>query len=300
MSEPAEAIPEVTEICPEPGCGHEVTGPAEGRGSAKWKMGAHRANAHGYRSAEPKQTKARATRQADAAQVKQKKGRTAPDAEDFATRPVTSTVKSITGEAGAGTKKTPPNADDLARGLGRGVSLVSIAVASWMAETDDGIPWDESGDAERDRIVADLSLSDKAGKEVMVPLARAIAPTRVNRRFGRGIVDNADAVGSIAELGTLFLHYRRYFRQRRNRERYGIVSGPPAGAMPAGLPIPWQPQPGPAQYRDEPAEPMAPAAPPPGAAQTPPPLNGRVVSAEDVAHLQAAAAGGYPMPQRGG
>lgn len=208
-------------------CGEVFEGPASGPKSANWQLGSHRYRKHGVTSSRPKS--------------RPKQRANAPSDGEFSDRPAIAVVRDIASEIG--NRKGVPTADDLTNGLGRGLGLVSIAVASYAAETDPEIPEGAPGNDERDRLVDYLSLSDKAAKDVMRPLGKAFAPTRLNRRFGRQIVDNVDAVASVAELVTLGVHWRNYFRHRRQlgdvaTSRAADVFAPVAAPQPPLRPSP--------------------------------------------------------------
>jgi hypothetical protein len=110
--------------------------------------------------------------------------------------------------------KKPPTADELSRALGKGLGIASITVASYAVETDANIPDGPAGEAERQNLVAYLSLKPRDAQDVMKPFAKAIAGTGVNVRYGRAIVENVDVVSGLGEVVKLALHWRRYFRER--------------------------------------------------------------------------------------
>jgi hypothetical protein len=169
-------------------------------------VGTHRFREHGYRNP----NKGR------------KKSSTRPTDEEFAERPVVATVRDIAeGVRGRGV----PSADQLTNAFGRGLGLTSVAVASWAVETDPNIPDGQAGEALRDHLVDELSLTHKAAEDVMRPLAKAFADTNLNKKHGRAIVENVDVVASLAELAKLGLSWRRYFR---GRAAFGQPAGPPA------------------------------------------------------------------------
>lgn len=197
----------ITLICPE--CDESFEGPPKGRGSAPFRLGSHRNRKHGVVSEKKRAPAAR--------------GRTAPTDDDVATAPVLGIVRDMQAQIGTGTG--PPDAESLTKAFGRGVSLVTMAVASYAAETEEGM-----SDDQRNALVDYLSLSDKGGRDMMRPLAKLAAPSKLNRKFGRQVVENVDAVASVAEGFTLVLHWRRYFNDRR--ERNGPVR-PDAILMPS-------------------------------------------------------------------
>lgn len=239
--------------CDEPGCTFVAIGPSAGRGSASFLLGSHKYRAH---------------------QIAGGKRKGAPSEEDHQRRPILSAVRDVAADIGG---KGPPSADDLTKALGRGVGLATVGVASYAVETDPTIPEGPEGEARRDALVDELSLSPKGAQELMAPIARMMAPTRINKRYGRTIVENVDAVGAVAELVTLGLHWRRYFRNRRYLQTgmtgtidvASTVVSPPTvvmAATPAGGP------------------PVTPPGPPPMTSS--PPQEGRVVSAEMVESMR--------------
>lgn len=189
----------VTLPCDVPGCGDEVTGPASGAGSVKFKLASHRYRVHGIKAdgsvRAPKAPKGRA-------------GRPAPEE---SARPAMAVVRELRDEVPPGT--APPTTDQLTRAAGHALELAALTVASYAAETEEGLT-----DRERDEITAYLSLSTKQANEMVRPLAKLAQPTRINKKFGRQAVENVDAFAAVLELGELVMHWRRYLRQRSERK----------------------------------------------------------------------------------
>lgn len=181
-------------------CSESFTGKVSGQGSATFLLGSHKYRAHGIRGSK-------------------KKGQATTEA-DHAARPVTSTLIDMANDIGG---KGAPSAHDLTKALGRGVGLTTVAVAAYFVETDETIPFTPDGEAHREHLVDELSLSRQGAEELMAPIGRLIHPTGVNRRYGRTIVDNVDAVAAFAELVTLGLRWRRAFRERNVRQ--GVIGG---------------------------------------------------------------------------
>lgn len=254
-----EEIPEESRDCPE--CGQTITGKARGAGSLSWKMGQHRRNKHGVKGAGRK-GRPRAGEPTDA---------------DREARPVISAIRDVA--AGVGGKGTP-NADQLGNGLGRGLGLTTMAIATLAVETDPAIPRTPEGDQFRDRLVDYLSLSPEAANAIMHPIGRALAPTRINQRYGRAVVNNVDVIGSVAELVQLGYHWREYFRMRAEASAARAAGGAPAdsgaGAAPTMAPAP---TPSPAETVVHPS----------GLVQTPPPASGVVLDAQMIQDLQRSA-----------
>lgn len=230
MAAEPEQLEEVTLACPD--CPETFTGPARGVGSAPWKVGTHRYQRHGYRNAN--------------AVSKSDKGKAAPAADEPTTVAV---LREIGSGARASGRKGVPTATDLAQGLGRGIQVLSVTAAAYAAETDESL----TTEAQRDALVHDLMLSPRGATDIMEPIANAFAPTSINKRYGRAIIDNVDAVASIGELAKLALRWRRYFRVREERRQFMTANGVqvyPAGYVPANAQpaqVVEQPQPAPQQ-----------------------------------------------------
>lgn len=207
---------EVTLPCPEPDCDFTATGPAEGSGSAKWKVGTHRARKHGYRNP---------------AKVGRPKAPPSTPRGDPDAGTVTAVVRDAAAEVTDKSTK-PPTIPELTNAFTRFVGTVSVAEASYLAETDATISTEE----DRDAVVDYLRLSPKDAQEVAYPFARALGRTKLNARYGRAIVDNIDAGSAAAALFQLGVRHRRYFRERRRREAElglrprGLHLAPVAGA----------------------------------------------------------------------
>lgn len=264
----AQPDPEsLTLECTEPGCRETFTGPARGKGSAMFLLGTHRYVKHKIKG-QGRGAKRRAA--------------TEPTGEDFRESPILASVTSIanTMRGPAGTTRAP-NADELGAGLGRGLGLLTMTVATFAVETDDTIP-DETT---RDQLIDYLSLSDKAARDVMAPLGRAFAPTKANQRYGRAVVDNVDVIGSFAELGLLVTHWRKFFRIRAAGGYQAALAGAPAQQpmmMPSGAPMPSGEVPfGPPQVHVPDGTPAF-----DGTRTSPAPQTGHVISAEDVQAMQ--------------
>jgi hypothetical protein len=208
-----EAAPIIELACDEPGCSFVARGPETGKGSVRFILGGHRYNAHKMKGTGRKRDAERSAR-----------ARTGT--EEGAARPVVSALRDIADDVDG---KGKPSADALGRAFGRGLGYVSMAVAAYAVETDETIPFGPEGEAIRDAQVDDLSLTPKAATEMM-------APTRLNQRYGRAMVDNVDSIAAVAELATWALHWRRYFRARRYRAAALGAQGAPPGVWP-GAPI---------------------------------------------------------------
>lgn len=220
----AAAEGKVTIVCSH--CGHESTGNARGRGSAAWKHGTHLKAKHGIAG----------TKNA------RRKTLEEPTEQDFAERPVISTMQSMA--AAAGKRKGAPSAGDISAALGRGVAIGSMAWATYMAETDPRIPNTPEGDALRDGLAAHLALPQKAAADVVAPIGKALAPTPINTRYGRALVDNVDILASFAELGKHLIVVKHYLRDRAEAfapsapvlQLVPQQQAPPADAAPPAAP----------------------------------------------------------------
>lgn len=209
----------------------------------------------------------------------------APTEEDHQRRPISAALKDIAADVDG---KGVPTAAALSKAIGRGVGMTTMAVASYYVETDETIPFTPDGERQRDHLVDELSLTPRAAEELVSPIGRALAPTKLNKRYGRTLVENVDVIGAVDELALLVLRWRRAFRERRYREQQ-------MGLRPIDVePVSVTPAPAPA---GPPAPPMAqPAAPAPAPVmaegQSPPPTTGVVVSPAMVEDMRRRRASG--------
>lgn len=180
----------VTETCPD--CGTVITGKNKGPGSIAWKRGLHRKNVHG---------------EAGKGKAGRKKAG-APTAQDYEAHPVTSAIRDVAAEIGG---KGTPNTEQLTNGLGRLVGLSSYTAASWAIESDRNFP----AGLDKQMAVDYLSLAEADAKALMHPVARLLAPTKLNAKYGRTVIDNVDLVGAIAGLAQLGWHWSEYLKMRR-------------------------------------------------------------------------------------
>jgi hypothetical protein len=249
-----------TRSCEE--CGERITGKIRGAGSAAWKMGLHRANKHGIKGT------GRAGRR--------KKG--APSDEQIQAHPISSGIASVAAEIGIG-GKAAPTGDQLGDGLGKILEILALGGAVWAAETDPAIHPGPEGDAARDATVNYLALPGSAAKSVMHPVGRILAPTRVNRRYGRTVVENTDIAGAVVDFGTFCWHWREYMRSRAQIAQRMSSSSPssPAPSSPANLsavPDPFTP------------DPFTPVTQQ-GMTTTPPPTNGVLLTPDRIAQIRS-------------
>lgn len=257
----AEQVGDITLICDV--CGEEFEGPAGGRNSASFALGRHRRAKH---------------RESTKSGGKSKRRTVTATAEDHEAHPITSSLRDI--GAAMGESRGVPTADQLAEGMGRGLQIATIVAAKLLVETDPNIgPADEET---KEMLTKYLSLDRRSARGVMGPIARVAAPTSINKKYGRKIVDNIDVLASFGELGTLAMHYRSYFRMRAN---------PAAGADTTMPPQPMQPQPTPPPMQAQAA------APPPEGGVPPPPMVPEMYDTTNLPRFSPSMAS--PAPQSG-
>lgn len=189
-----EAPAELTLTCPE--CGDTVTGKPAGAGSASWRLGLHRRNKHNVQGAGKKKGRPKSG---------------APSEHDFAAHPITSTIRDIASEiGGTGT----PTVDQLTAGLGRGAALLTFTGAALVVESDRGIDHDK-----KSTVIDYLSIGEDDAKALMHPIARILAPTKINAKYGRQVIENVDVIGAFGALVQCGMHWREYLDMRREGNR---------------------------------------------------------------------------------
>lgn len=230
------AAPEqVTVKCSE--CGEIFTGEASGRKGAGFQLGRHLWAKH-------KISKKSAGRKKTAA----------PTDVEVEAHPIAGAARSVASEIGVG-KKGAPSSSDLAAGGGRLLHIVSAAGATFAVSTDNSVPPEQ-----QDGLVDYLTLPEADATAIMSPIARMLAPTGFNKKFGRGAVDNIEVVTSFVALGEVLWHWRNYMQARGHVN--AIPQAQPAPTGPIGV-VPPMTMPG---AGDEPV--------------------GRVITAEDVAKMR--------------
>lgn len=253
----------VTLPCPE--CGKDITGKPRGAGSVNFKMGTHRRNIHGVKGTSKKA---------------QRRG--GPTEAEREAHPVTSVIRDIAAEA-RGTKGAPTG-DQLGDALGEGLGIATFSAAVLAIESDRNIPAQI-----KQQMIDRLTLEPADAKALMRPVGKMLAPTSINRRFGRVVVDNIDIVGSIAAVAQLSWHWIEYMKFRREmaalamaqmREAAASGQAPPglAQVIPMSPAMPQQPPPGPE---------MAPPTPGVPFAHTTGGTQGTIAGPADVARIQA-------------
>lgn len=210
-----------------------------------------------------------------------------PGQSDEPAHPVRAAIGEVASELGAGRgRKTAPKAEELAQAGGKAITIITTAAASYLAETDERLPDTPEGDAERDAIVDRLAVPQKAGAAIMRPVGRAVAPTKINTRFGRQIVDNVDLVESASEVVTALIEWRRYLRERRR----GTATAAVAPVIPMVPPTPSESAEAPPAAPPTNGSAPPPMPPPAGApvATTPGPTRGVIVTPEMVQSMSRA------------
>jgi hypothetical protein len=224
----------ITETCPEPGCGEEFIGPPGGKGSAPMLLGRHLWSKHRIKGDGTRApTKGRGGKTIDA-------GALLDDA-----HPVAATVAAVGAQV---TGTGAPRAEQLAKALGVGLSAITGGAARWAVRTDPVFqaavaqaPEQEGAERTRD-LVAALSLSHDAGAKVLAPVARILAPTGLNKKYGRMVVENTDIGPAVTELADVvgvwftYLAGRRADRAEARAQREaaaGFPGVPVAGPAPA-------------------------------------------------------------------
>lgn len=234
-------------VCPE--CDREFTAKTEF--AARGSLGRHQKSTHG-----PGAT-------GGGTGSRRKSGR--PPAREDQAVPI-QVMKNIADEIPGG--KGAPSEKDLTKAFARGIGTISVLAASFAAETDPTITTEE----DRDAVTDYLSLAPEAASEIAYPFAKAFGKSRLNKRYGRALVDNIDLVSAGAEIVNYAVRWRRYLGERRRREAQlaGVQAAPSNGHV-VGTPS----APAPVYY------------PPPGTGEpamggSPRPMQGHVVSPSDL------------------
>lgn len=217
----ADDAGEITLVCSV--CGDEITGPEHGRGNAKGKLGIHKWSKHQIRSTPA---------------GKGRKGRARPDADDYTAAPVTSVLRDAVAEIDRGAGA--PTAAALSRAGGRALEIGSSLIALHVVDSDPFIPVDVTGDAMRADLVHDLAIDKRTAEGIMRPLGTLLAPTKLNKRYGRGAVENVDVLLAIGELGAIMTRWRRYLSGRsmmRQAQEIGAAAGAPVPAATMAPPL---------------------------------------------------------------
>lgn len=268
MTEPdrAETVTLICDVCDEPIERH-ASGKQSAARMAALHLGLHKRNAHGVKGT-GKAAKAR-------------------EAEELAgehgtVRQIAAGVTDAVSEARK--SRSAPKTDELAGVFGRLATLASTLAASMLVESDPAFT-ELSGpevDTARQQTLDALILDGPRARKIMHPLARLAEPTALNKRYGRRVVDNADALNSAAELGLYAWTVRAYLRDRAARIDARADRAAAEPEYPPAYPT--------APYPTAPLpEPGTNGAGPPNAADngwtgTPPPTRGVVVTPDMLRH----------------
>lgn len=250
-----------------PDCGEPVA--LVGKQTPATALGLHRRKEHGVVGARgsggPRKTAVAPSRRAEPGEVP-------PNPEPTVTaRQGLRVVGEAAGDAGAGKgRKRAPTAADLEAALGRIVEYATDLAADWMVDGDPAIEaiTDPAVAAKaRARLVEDLSMSKREAQVTVRPVAQLAAGTQINAKVGRHIVENVGLLETAAVV-TAYVRELRAYRIRRDRLDAGVAvvdaRSRPTNARTADGQF-W------------------------AGATSPPPAEGRVMSAEDVAAMRGQA-----------
>lgn len=109
-----------------------------------------------------------------------------------------------------------PSAPEWERWLGKVFYWASVLYVWWLL---DGT--DDEGD---ERVEEELKLSREDGNVIARPIAKRIAPTLFNKRWGRAVLDSDDMFEAFLVLGSYVLTTRKAFRRRVQMGR--VIPGP--------------------------------------------------------------------------
>lgn len=213
---------EISQPCPHEGCQAVITGKASsGPGSVAFKMGAHRARDHNYRSGSYKRGGGRRPPQP-----------VTPSSEE-ANEGVTplGVASSVLDDLRADTKRAP-TVDELRNALARGSYTISYAAASSMVETDPNLRG--APDNVKEYWTKYLSLSQQASREIASPVARTVGTSKLNKKVGRAVVNNVELANSVAAVVMLGVRWKVYLELRKA----AIPAAPPATPSPQAPPAP--------------------------------------------------------------
>lgn len=203
-------------------CPQTFTGVPKGKNSVVFQYGRHRNQKHKAKS--PGKSPGRP-----------KTG--APTEAERAARPVVSILRDVTSDIGL-TSTKPPSDKDIAAGLGKGISLLTVAGAAFMVDTDPNMPEGPQGDEMRNYWVEQLSMASGTATDLMRPIGKLVAPTKINQKYGRKALDNVDVLGSVFELGSLAMMWRKYFRMRAAGTAPAAIAPAPLHMVTPGAEMP--------------------------------------------------------------
>lgn len=191
--------------------GRDVFAPARGKMAPAAVLGMHRKQAHGVEG-----SSAKAQRRRDKADDVIDVGNVRP-------------LRAADVTAAVGAKKSPPKADDLARGFARIDGYVSVTVIGALVDADPR----PLSDGQRDALIGELAPSAEHCLATWRPFARIAAGTQLNKRYGRTLVENLDWADFLAALGTRSRPIMAYLRDRRAWAAGGGPADVGPGPMPA-------------------------------------------------------------------
>lgn len=228
----------VTVECDQPGCAETFTGPSSGPLSAGMLMGRHRYAVHGVKGA-----------------GKRKRGSgpsgspATPVEAPTPARAVAEGVAEVAAQVGG---TGVPKAPAIAGALGRGLSIATLMAANWAVDSDPLIQQQEQIDpdgtaAKKAALARALALTDESARAIAAPLSRLLAPTELNRRYGRAVVDNSDWAPAAVAVVELSRHWAEFLAIRRQhvaalREATAAAAGAPP-SPPVVAPTPTAPAP---------------------------------------------------------
>lgn len=205
----AERIPGAGPVCPEctADAGAEVRIDKVGRAPDAMLLGLHRKKEHGVegtgrRTKRPPQSSRR--------------GRSSAGAGEGAT-PL-AVVRDM--RDGAGKTKGAPTREQLTDSLGRGYGYGMTYLASAIVDGDPRF----ATEADKDRAIEALAPTAQEATMTVAPVARALAGTSLNRKYGRGVVDNMDVLDCFFAISEQMRRFNTYRRERAQYEQ-GVASG---------------------------------------------------------------------------
>lgn len=242
----------VTVECDQPGCQETFTGPSSGPLSAGMLMGRHRYAVHGVKGTGKRRRGSSSASSSPATAVE------APTP----ARAVAEGVAEVAAQVGG---TGVPRAPAIAGALGRGLSIATLMAANWAVDSDPLIQQQEQIDpdgtaARKAALARVLSLSEESARAIAAPVSRLLAPTELNKRYGRAVVENSDwapAAVAVVELGR---HWAEFLAIRRQhvaaiRAQTAAAAGGPRPPVAAPVPPP-APAAGVTVPPQEPAGPM--------------------------------------------
>jgi hypothetical protein len=193
--------------CPE--CGQTIA--PRGKMTPALALGLHRKAEHGV-AGRPRNAKRNKARAAEA------------DPEPVTPPPALTLLKTAGAEAGRG--KSAPNADSLAKGMGRLYGYVGYFAWSLMVDADPRL----ATESEREEAAMALAPSPAEAIATVRPFARLAAATSVNKRYGASFIENLDVADALVAIGDQVRRARLYLNGRGSPSVPSMASPPPVGA----------------------------------------------------------------------